>query len=225
MAEKRGHDDKESTPPRKKVRLHSQKYMSEYEQSFPCFRKSAMGVNHAYCTVCNVNISISHGGIGDLKKHIGTKKHVEVAKLREGQKISNFFPSKSTSSDDGVIRAEVIFTKFIIENNAPLTLADNAGTMFRNMFPDSEIAKKYSCARTKSTAIAHCLAEDDDHQITKVISTAPFSIATDGSNDYGDVKLYPIIVKYFDDTVGLISTTMLTLSECEGRSTGENIFS
>ena len=42
-----------------------------------------------------------------------------------------------------------------------MATADNASHLFKSMFPDSQIAKKYSCGRTKFSAILNdALAAD-----------------------------------------------------------------
>ena len=55
---------------------------------------------------------------------------------------------------------------------------------------------------------AKSLADNDAQQIADIIKAAPFSIATDGSNDYADTKLYPIIVKFYDERLEKKITTM-----------------
>ena len=56
------------------------------------------------------------------------------------------------------------------------------------------------------------------------MKTAPYSLATDGSTDYGDCKLYPLVVKYFDPGLGRVLTVLLSMPECHVASTGQNIF-
>jgi hypothetical protein len=52
------------------------------------------------------------------------------------------------------------------------------------MFPDSEIAKQYSCARTKSTYITYAIAADSIETIKGdvVAGRLMYSLATDGSS-------------------------------------------
>ena len=91
------------------------------------------------------------------------------------------------------------------------------------MFPDSEIAKQYGCARTKTACIVKALASNDEACITDAMKQSPFSLATDGSTDMEDVKMYPIVVKLFDASLGRVVVLMLKL--CESReSTGKAIF-
>ena len=61
-------EGEESTPSwKKKKRQHIQRYMPDYEQTYPCFRKSSIGMTYAFCTICGQDISVSHCGVGDLK--------------------------------------------------------------------------------------------------------------------------------------------------------------
>ncbi|KAL3864746.1 hypothetical protein ACJMK2_006402, partial [Sinanodonta woodiana] len=60
-----------------------------------------------------------------------------------------------------------LFTKFLIEKNLPLSVASDAGDLFRTLFPDSTIAKDYSCARTKTVAIINELATDSHNYIVE----------------------------------------------------------
>lgn len=48
-----------------------------------------------------------------------------------------------------------------MKSNAPLSMADGFGEILRKMVPDSGIAKKYGCARTKTTAIVKTLANEE----------------------------------------------------------------
>ena len=44
-------------------------------------------------------------------------------------------------------------TGFIAEHNIPLAVADHLGLLFKDIFPDSKIAKNYACGKTKATCI------------------------------------------------------------------------
>ena len=53
-----------------------QQFRTVYSVQYPVVRKSATDGHHAFCTVCSVDINISHSSIGDIKKHVLTLKHV-----------------------------------------------------------------------------------------------------------------------------------------------------
>jgi len=117
----------------------------------------------------------------------------------------------------------VMFTEFLVEHNCPLSVSDHASKLFKKMFPDSKIAEQYGCARTKTTAVVDCLATDDQKQIIKFMQTQPFSLATDASNDYEDVKLFPICVRLLNGN-GQIVSVLLEIKELNKSASGENIF-
>ena len=59
---------------------------------------------------------------------------------------------------EDVIRSETLFTNFVAERNLPFAVADNFIRLWlcKQMFPDSKIAKTFSCGRTKTTMIDDC---------------------------------------------------------------------
>ena len=112
--------------------VHNQKYKKEYGKQFPV-AESALGLQHAFCIVCSANFSINHGGMNDIQKHMNSKKHKAFSEIKDkARPISTFF---SSSGDLDVIRAETLFTEFIIEHNLPFSVADHCTTkLFRKMW-------------------------------------------------------------------------------------------
>jgi hypothetical protein len=208
---------------KKRTKTVNQRYKKDYCLKFPMLTASRVSESHAFCTFCKLDFSVAHGGANDCKKHCQTEAH----KLRANaaskcqSKISGFV---SKDADLPIINAEVMFTNFIIEHNLPISVADHAGPLFRRMFSDSECAKRYGCARTKTTAIIQMLGKDDESRITEILKKQAFSLATDGSTDLDDAKLYPIVVRYFDRTLEKIVCSLLTLVESKVASTGANIY-
>ena len=65
--------DTECTPPKKKkTKTVSQKFRHEYELKYPVVSRSKISEEHAFCKICETDISIAHGGIDDIKKHVQT---------------------------------------------------------------------------------------------------------------------------------------------------------
>ena len=54
---------------------------------------------------------------------------------------------------DQVIRAEVKMTTVLAHHNIPIAFSDHLNPLLKDVFPDSKIAKAYSCAHTKATCI------------------------------------------------------------------------
>ena len=63
----------------------------------------------------------------------------------------------------------------------------------------------------------------DTHTHYKAKISFFFIFYTDGSQDYNDHKLYPILVKYFDNDYGQVITTLFSLKESKA-SSGEDIY-
>ena len=130
--------------------------------------KSPMGAEFARCEYCNADIKISHGGMHDIQEHLKTKKHksrLAMAKdAKSSMKIVDLLPSGSKTTqeselDQNVIRAEALMTETIVKLNIPLSAADTLTKTVKAAFFDSQIAKKYSCCRNKTTDISYSEAE------------------------------------------------------------------
>ena len=78
---------------------------------------------------------------------------------------------------------------------------DCISVMLSKTFPDYEVAKKFSCAQTKTEAIDNSvLAPYYIYASLKVFEENDIDlcgVATDGSN-HGSVKLFPVVIQYFD---------------------------
>nr|XP_042896620.1 uncharacterized protein LOC122269097 [Parasteatoda tepidariorum] len=201
----------------------NKKYLTSFNQSyseeFPGIIPSKKGSNYAFCTFCSVDFSIMHKGKGDISAHVSRQKHVDNQRIRTENKKIDFSVKKN---DNSAIRAEALFTSFIVEHNIPINVADHVGPLMRNMFPDSKIAKEYSCARTKTTAIVGEMARSNKLEITNLLKSNVFSISTDGSNK-GDSKLFPIVATFYDEKKTLIDSCLISVPALEGDATGVNI--
>ncbi|KAJ8873574.1 hypothetical protein PR048_024392 [Dryococelus australis] len=79
------------------------------------------------------------------------------------------------------------------------------------MFSDSEIAEKYSCARTKTCAIVTEIAKSEEQKFVWTLQQcAVFSLSTDGSND-SYTKLYPVVATYYNDETLMIESSVLCI--------------
>uniref|UniRef100_H3BH34 HAT C-terminal dimerisation domain-containing protein n=1 Tax=Latimeria chalumnae TaxID=7897 RepID=H3BH34_LATCH len=97
--------------------------------------------------------------------------------------------------------------------------------LFADIFPDSEIAKNYSAAKTKTTCkLNGALKPYFLEETVKHLQKEPFSLSTDGSNNTGIQKMNPITVKLFD--VNHIYHQFLDIGITVGRhsATAEVIF-
>ncbi|KAJ8025846.1 hypothetical protein HOLleu_33517 [Holothuria leucospilota] len=208
----------------KKTKYYYQKFKEEYHKEWPCVRRSSKGEFYAFCTICSTDVSVKNGGRNDVMRHVASDKHRNTVKERSSTRgIDGYF--RQAGETESIIRAETYFTGFLIEHNLPVASADHDGPLFRKMFPDSKIAAKYSCARTKTSAIIDVMSKITASTVAEKARMCPFSLATDGSNDGGAEQLYPVLLNYYDDGKGKVVQSLLSLPALtDGNSTGENIF-
>ena len=108
-----------------------------------------------------------------MRRHIDGIEHRRMSKSADGCKpVSSYFKQPKTL--DKVINAEGLFTGFLLEHNLSFEAASHAGQLFRVMFPDSEIAKKYGCAATKTAAIInYAIAPELHNPLWNICITTP----------------------------------------------------
>ena len=145
------------------------------------------------------------------------------------QPITAFLSTPHSAIDDAVTRAEVLFTGFLVEHNVPMSAADHAGKLFKQMFDvpgtnPRDIVQRYSSGRTKTSHIMETLAADRQDPLIAHMRTSPFSLSTDGSNDrHGSDKPFPIVITCALDN-GDVKNHLLSLPTLKEDATGQNIF-
>lgn len=82
----------------------------------------------------------------------------------------------------------------LAHHNIPLAAMDHFSPLFRDIFPDSKIAKGFAAARTKTTCIVNmALRPHFEEELVQMMRNNPFSSAIDGSNDNGVEKMTCVI--------------------------------
>ena len=75
--------------------------------------------------------------------------------------------------------------------------------LFKTLFPDSEIAKKFASARTKTKSIIIGVLNPYAQKILlSELGTQPFSVSVDASN-HNQLKLFPLVIRFFNAKVGV----------------------
>ncbi|KAF3840274.1 hypothetical protein F7725_018991 [Dissostichus mawsoni] len=156
---------------------------------------------HFWCSICRHELERRHQGRADVICHINRESHLKKQKMVESSSKMDMFIQGTQSTEMGQLktqtrRAEVKVAMTMVQQNIPLAFSDHLSPLFKECFPDSKIAQKYSSARTKTTAIINkCVAPYLMDELVKNLCDQPFSLATDGSNDTGREKLNPLTVK------------------------------
>ena len=91
------------------------------------------------------------------------------------------------------------------------------------MFPDSQIAKQYQCAKTKTFCIVNrVLTQRFLVDLVYKMKTNPYTLAADGSNDSDLTKLNPLTVKIFDISLGTVTSNLLNMCPTKGATVAYN---
>ena len=98
-----------------------QTFKEEYSRSWDFIKPSRKGENRARCTLCSADFSIAASGRYDITQHIATAKHRSNAERKDSnQSILQFVSSKSNDYD--TIRAETLWTLYVVEHNMPWSM-------------------------------------------------------------------------------------------------------
>lgn len=208
-------------PPAKRSKRDS-KYQHEWKASG--ISPSSRGGTFAHCDVCNTEFNVRHGGINDVKKHLATSKHQQSLSAAESSRnLRGLLRPGQSPIEEAVIRAEVLFAEFISEHNLSFSLANHFTHLTSSMFPDSNIAKAFSSARTKTTCIVKgALSSHFMDPVVDLCQHNPFSILCDEGNDNED-KNFAILVRLWDENLRKPVTRFLDMPVCN-IGTGEKLF-
>ena len=144
----------------------------------------------------------------DVRAHLSTKRHKDIAKSASTSKsVASFFRS---NIPDSTSKAEVMWSMFVAKYNFAFLNSDHANRLFREMFPDSAIAKIFACGRIKTAAIVkEALAPHYQKEVVNNLSY-PFSILMHELNDKVK-KSCIILVKVLDSEIGDVRTRFLDM--------------
>jgi hypothetical protein len=91
------------------------------------------------------------------------------------------------------------------------------------MFPDSQIAKQYKCAKTKRFCILNrALTQSFQIDLVSKMKANPYTLTTDGSNDSDLTKLNPLTIKIFDISFNKITSNLLDMCTTKGATAAYN---
>jgi hypothetical protein len=182
-------------------------FQSEYEK-LPGIKKSRKGAEFAHCVTCDVEISLGCMGKAAIYAHQKTTKHTDATKASSSsQALSNFFPSTSapTALDEKTAAAEGTWAYHVARHHHSFfsTECVSSDGLFRTMFDDSQVAKKFASAPTKTTKIVtRVLAPFSVEKLLQDIGFQPFSLSIDASN-HKEIKLFPVIIRFFSSRLGV----------------------
>ncbi|KAJ4927154.1 hypothetical protein JOQ06_014890 [Pogonophryne albipinna] len=196
------------------------KFQLLWKEEFIFVTESFRGKGKAFCKYCKVDFSFAHGGRTDVKHHEDAEKHKKSAKQLQGQKSIASLLGKGRP--DPVVYAEVKMSMLVTKQNIPFTFTDEINKSLKDMFPDSEIAKQYSCGRTKATQIVKgTIAPALDKEVTELCQKQPFGLMCDEGTNRSSEKEFAILVRVFEEDT--LVTKFLHMPVCN-IGTAEGLF-
>ena len=115
--------------------------------------------------------------------------------------MTNCFVTAGSKCEDEISEAEDTLAFHAVKHHHSFLSLDCISVLLEKIFPDSNVAKKFSggCTKTEKV-VASVLAHYSIDAVLKSFEENDivcFGVATDGSN-HNDLKLFPIIIQYFD---------------------------
>ena len=93
----------------------------------------------------------------------------------------------------------MLFAGYFSEHHIPFSNVEHLFGICKRAFPDSDIAKKVSCKRTKLLyTIQDGIAHYEKLELNEICRTQKFSVIIDESTDASIAQVLAIVIRYFD---------------------------
>lgn len=187
-------------------------YNKDWETIYPWVKAVQAESDKVFCDVCQSRFSVAHGGEFDVKRHRQCETHKKRAAQKEASRSMDTFllKPKQDSNTDKVTAAEITSVYHTVYHSQSYRSEDCGSKLSQVIFPDSDIAKKMACGRTKATSIvtdvlAPACVESFLRELKTPVVQEPsdkkahtpfFSVASDASN-HGTTKLFPFQLCFY----------------------------
>lgn len=95
------------------------------------------------------------------------------------------------------------------QHNIPFSTMDHLAKLLKESIPDSKIFQKLEIGRPKTTAIIkNMIGAEYKKELTEKLRKVPFSILADKSTDISSEKIFCIMIRYFDKSKNVITTSI-----------------
>lgn len=214
-----------STPPAKrKRRPYTQKYtvVCEHDPKFKGWlSKSDKGPLYFHCKLCN---SDGRAGKSEIEKHAAGAKHKNI--VESAQCATSVLDMPSVSGENRIERkvkeAEIRLAAVVSKLNLPFSASDELIPVIKAVCPDSDVAKKLKCGKTKCAAIVkNVLGRKKSDELINLLRENCFSLMVDESTDRGCTKHLALVARVA--TPEGIKGSFLTLFPLEN-ATAESIY-
>lgn len=149
------------------------------------------------CTSCNTTIA---EGNHHIKGHGETDLHEKnYSFAKQTMTIQEALEkNQETVFNLATRKAELKIIMRVVEHNLPLKFLDHEARFDQSSFPDSNIAKRITCGRTKGTQIiTTILAPASMEEAAAALQVSKYSIIIDETTDISAKQCLGIVARYF----------------------------
>lgn len=172
-------------------------FNTKLKSAYP-FLETTKHESVVFCRKCKSEFPIASGGKSDIARHLKTSKHLSALNAAStSQKIDSFFPS---TFDAAIAAIEGTWAYHGVNANHSFKSSDCASKNFRTCFK----MKSFACSQKKCQAIiVNVFAPKVTKMLNEHLDECSYvSVYTDASN-HGNVKIFPVLVRYFIPTIGV----------------------
>ena len=181
-------------------------FRDDYEKEFANVKQSRKGKSNAHCCYCDSEINLEAMGKTAISANNATTRHKNNARsIASIKSMKNFFTSRTSPNnvDYKAAAAEGAWAFHLAKHQQSFLSNDCTTHLIKAIFSDSDIAKKFTSARTKTASIiTSVLAPFTQKSLLSELEENPFSISIDASN-HNEVKLFSLVVRFFSAKVGV----------------------
>ena len=181
-------------------------YCDENEKEFNNVKRSLKCQYFSHCSFCKCDINLEAIGKAAISAHNATQKYKNSARqTKSNQSVKVFFKSQSASTtlDNKTAAAENTCAFHTVKHQQSFLSNDCMSHLFKTLFYDSDFAKKFASARTKSKSIiTGALGPYAQKILLSELGTQPFSVSVDASN-HNQLKLFHLVIRFFNAIVGV----------------------
>lgn len=192
----------------RKIYLH--KYRSEWEdhnEYKKWIKRSHKGKNYFHCKICSVDCI---GGLGAVKKHAASMKHIKKINAIQIPVTSMPFIKKINILSTKIKEAELKIAAFIVEHNIAFNSAEHLIKLIKSISSEPEVIKNIQCNRTKCTSIVkNIISQTAFEEIIAKLKIHKFSLIVDESTDHSCIKNLAIVARFSENFK--INDTFVTL--------------
>ena len=161
---------------------------------------------------------------GDLNTHLLSEKHRKAERgAVASTKMTNYFVTAGSKCEDEITVAEGTLAFHAVKHHHSslfMSMDCTSDLLKKIFFSDSNVAK-FSSGRTKiEKIVTSVLAQYSIDAVLKSFEENDityFGVATDGSN-HNELKLFPIIIQYFDWRKGGLQSKLIELTNKENET-------